>query len=99
VCLCVIYAFGHGTSKYNKTLQGISFRPGKGRRVVFDRKYSPGEGGAGIAPPIFGFTTVNAFSRSLCTDCFSIIRERMSKEKDTHTYTHYLLNYRTLAWL
>ena len=37
----VIYAFGHGTTKCNETLQAIPFRPGEGRRVVFDPKFSP----------------------------------------------------------
>jgi hypothetical protein len=40
----VRYAFEHGTSKCNEILQGIPFRPGEGRRILFDPKF-PSEGG------------------------------------------------------
>jgi hypothetical protein len=44
VCLFVRYAFEHGTSKCNEILQGIPFRPGEGRRIIFDPKF-PSQGG------------------------------------------------------
>ena len=40
VCLSILYAFGHDTSKCNEILHRIPFRPGEGYRVVFDPKFS-----------------------------------------------------------
>jgi hypothetical protein len=40
VCLFVIHAFGHDTTKCNEILQAIPFQPGEGRRVVFNPKFS-----------------------------------------------------------
>ena len=35
VCLFVLHAFGHGTSKCNQTFQGPSSHPGGGQRLLF----------------------------------------------------------------
>ena len=66
VCLFVLYAFGHGTTKCNEILHRIPFRPGEGHRVVFDPKFSP-QGGVypglpsvphfGVQYPILTFCT------------------------------------------
>src|SRR5690349_7522867 len=45
VCFFVIYAFEHDTTKCNDILQGIPFRPEKGRRIVFNSKF-PHQGGS-----------------------------------------------------
>jgi hypothetical protein len=67
VCLCVIYAFGHDTTKCNEILDAISFRPEEGRRVVFNPKFSHG---GDLPPPIVGFTTESAFSREFVHGLF-----------------------------
>jgi len=77
VCLFVRYAFEHGTSKCNEILQGIPFRPGEGRRILFHPKF-PSEGGEGL-PLLCWITTVNAFSREFVRMIvYSIIRGRKS---------------------
>ena len=42
-CLSVLYAFRHGTTKWNEILQGIPFHAAKGNRAVFDPKFSTRE--------------------------------------------------------
>jgi hypothetical protein len=68
VCLFIIYAFGHDMTKCNEILQAIPFRPGEGRRVVFNPKFSP-QGGV-CPPPIVRFTTINTIPESLCAWLF-----------------------------
>jgi len=76
VCLFVLYAFGHGTSKCNEILHTIPFRPEEGHRIVFDPKLLP-EGG--VSPTIVGFTTENAVSREFVRMIvYSISRGRKS---------------------
>ena len=76
VCLFVLYAFGHGTTKCNEILHTIPFRPEEGHRIVFDPKFLP-EGGVSLT--IVGFTTVNAFFREFVRMiAYSITRGRKS---------------------
>ncbi len=51
VCVFVIYAFGHGTTKCNEIWQGTPFRPTEGRSIVFNAKFSHQEGG-GLPLPL-----------------------------------------------
>jgi hypothetical protein len=49
ICLSVLYAFRHRTSKCNQTLQGILFHPEEGQRLLFtEEKIDP--------PPAKGWT-------------------------------------------
>ena len=68
VCVFVIYAFGHGMRECNQTLQGIPFRPGEGRRVVFDPKFSPHES---VCPlPLLNYYRKCLFEGLCACDCF-----------------------------
>jgi hypothetical protein len=69
VCVFVIYAFGHDTSKCNETLQGILFRPGEGRKVVSNPKFSP-QGGGVFAPYCWIYYSKCLFQRICARDCF-----------------------------
>ena len=74
VCLFVLYAFGHGTTKCNEILHRIPFRPGEGYRVVFDPKFSPQ---GGVYPSYSWIYYCKYLFQEICAcDCFSIVRER-----------------------
>ena len=71
VCLFVLYAFGHGTSKCNEILHRIPFRPGEGYRVVFDPKFSPQ---GGVYPSYSWIYYCKYLFQEICAcDCFSIV--------------------------
>ena len=67
-CLSVLYALGHGTTKYNEILQEIPFRPEKGRQVVFDPKFSTQEV---FGPLLLDYYSKCLFQRVSAYDCFS----------------------------
>ena len=72
VCLSVLYAFGHGTTKCNEILHTIPFRPGEGYRVVFDPKFSSQ---GGVYPPYSWICYCKYLFPEICTcDCYSMIR-------------------------
>ena len=79
ICLSVLYAFGHGTTKCNEILQEILFRPEKGYRIVFDSKFSTQ---GDIWTPLCWITTVNAFSREPVCMIVFLKNSRTTRNKD-----------------
>ena len=69
VCLFVLHAFGHGTTKCNEILYTIPFRPEEGHRIVFDQKFLLERG---VFHTLVGFTTLYAFFRKFFRMILSI---------------------------
>ena len=95
-CLFVRYAFRHGTSKCNEIFQEISFRPGEGRRVVFDPKFTS-QGGV-CPPPLFNYYSKCLFRRICACDCFIVNYSRMQVNNNLNVFHWAQENFRILGY-